>query len=257
MRDFYERFYAAVASSRAHALFCERSFGLDLSQHGFADKKQLHALIQVTELGPAHHALDVGCGNGRIAEFLSDQTGAHITGLDYIPLAIEQAQERTVGKADRLSFHVADINALELPAGAFDIVFSIDTLYFSDDYRRTIGQLAAALRPGGQMAILFSHGWEPWMADGQFDPETLPPDRTPLAAALQAIGLQYRTQDWTAADCRLARQRKPILQELKPQFELEGLDFLYANRMAEAEGISRACELGLQRRYLYHVLCPG
>jgi len=257
MRDFYERFYVAVASSHAHARFCERSFGQDLSQHGFADMEQVDALIRVTGLGPAHRALDLGCGNGRIAEYLSDRTGAHVTGLDYVPSAIQQARERTAGMADRLSFDVADINVLELRDATFDVILSIDTLYFSDDYGRTIGQLAAALRPGGQMAMLFSHGWEPWMSPGQFDAGTLPPDRTPLAKALQANGLQFRAQDWTAADCRLARLRKQILQDLRFQFELEGLDFIYANRLGEAEGIAKACALGLQRRYLYHVLCPG
>jgi hypothetical protein len=33
MREFYERFYAVVPSSAAHARFCQRAFGLDLGQH--------------------------------------------------------------------------------------------------------------------------------------------------------------------------------------------------------------------------------
>lgn len=72
MRAFYERFYAATAQSRAHALFCERAFGRNLCQHGFADMAQRDALIAAIQPGPAHHLLDLGCGNGMIAEYISD-----------------------------------------------------------------------------------------------------------------------------------------------------------------------------------------
>ena len=156
MKDFYESFFAAVEHSEAHHSFCERVFGRDLGQHGFADLEQLELLIEVTGLGSGQHVLDVGCGNGMIAEYLSDRTGAHVTGLDYIPLAIRPAKARTgPAKSDRLAFIVGDINALELPREAFDLVLSIDTIYFSEDYDATIRELKTALRPGGRMAIFF------------------------------------------------------------------------------------------------------
>jgi SAM-dependent methyltransferase len=232
MREFYERFYAVVPSSPVHALFCERAFGLDLGQHGFADLAQLDALVGATNLCQGQRVLDLGCGDGRITEYLSDQTGAHLTGLDYIPEAIRLARERTAAKADRLAFVVGDLNALNLPAGEFDIILSIDTIYFSEDDARAIDQLAAALRPGGRMAFLYSYGWEPPASPEEFDAATLAPARTPLGEALRANGLGFRTQD------------------LEPRFRAEGLDFVYENRMGEAQGIARGCELGLHRRYL-------
>jgi SAM-dependent methyltransferase len=250
MRGFYERFYAVVPSSPVHALFCERAFGLDLCQHGFADLAQLDALVEAANLCQGQRALDLGCGDGRIAEYLSDRTGAHLTGLDYIPEAIRLARERTAVKADRLAFVVGDLNALDLPARRFDVILSIDTIYFSQDYGRTIGQLAAALRPGGRMVFLYSYGWEPPAPPEEFDPATLAPERTPLAEALRANGLGFRTQEWTADDCRLARSRRRILKELEPKFRAEGLDFVYENRLGEAQGIAMGCDLGLHRRYL-------
>ncbi len=188
-----------------------------------------------------------------IAEYLSDRTGAHITGLDYIPDAIRQAQQRTAAKADRLAFFVGDINRLDLPAGSYDVIVSIDTLYFSEDYAATLRELKTALRPGGQMAILFSHGREPWAPKEQFSQETTLPDRTPLAIALKENGLAYRTWDLTRQDYELAQRRKQVLAELKPQFEAEGALFIYENRMGDANGISQAIEDGLHARYLYHV----
>lgn len=253
MRDFYEGFYTSVAHSSAHAEFCERVFGRNLCQHGFADMIQLQKLLEVTHLGPGNRVLDLGCGNGMIAEYIADFSGAHVTGLDYIPEAIRQARERTAAKADRLDFILGDINALDLPARAFDTVLSIDSLYFSDDYARTIRQLLAALRPGGQLAIFYAHGREPWVPVDQFPAETLPPDRTPLAQALAANGLCFRTWEFTEDEYRLAQRRKEVLAALRLRFEVESILFIYENRMGDAVGISQAIEAGLHRRYLYHV----
>jgi cyclopropane fatty-acyl-phospholipid synthase-like methyltransferase len=253
MQDFYNAFYAAIEHSQAHHAFCEQVFGKDLCQHGFANQEQLELLMQVTRLGPEHLVLDLGCGNGMIAEYISDCTGAHITGLDYIPQAICQAQQRTTRKSDRLAFIVGDINRLGFPGSAFDVILSIDSMYFSEDYAATLQALKAALRPGGQMALFFSYGREPWVPKDEFPKEKLPPDKTPLAEALLAISLTFYTWDLTTQDYELAQSRKKVLADLKPQFEAEGVMFIYENRMGDAEGVSRAIEAGLHARYLYHV----
>jgi ubiquinone/menaquinone biosynthesis C-methylase UbiE len=251
MFDFYARFYRATATSAAHREFCRRVFGLDLCQHGFADVAQLEALIEAADIGAGTRVLDLGCGTGLIAEYLSDRTNAHVTGLDYVPAAIGQAQARTAAKAHRLAFLVGDINALALPPEAYDVIVAIDTIYFSEDYAATIAGLQAALRPGGRLAFLYSHGREPWVPLAAFDAGTLLPDRTPLAAALAAAGFRFTAVDLTAADLRLALAREEVLGELRGEFEAEGNLFICENRLGDAKGIREACEQGLQRRYLY------
>lgn len=251
MQEFYERFYTAVNTSPAHAHFCERAFGRNLCQHGFADMGQLAALLAALQPTPQHRLLDLGCGNGLIAEYISDMTGAHVTGLDYSEVAIQQAQARTATKADRLAFLVGDINALALRPATFDAILAIDTIYFSNDYAATIQQLLKALRPGGHLAFFYAHGIMPGMTVADFQPETLAPERTPLGLALQANSLPFTTQDFTEEEYRLAQLRKQVLTELEPDFQAEGLMFIYENRMGEAEGISRAIERRLHRRYLY------
>lgn len=253
MKDFYTAFFSSTESSQAHRAFCERVFGKDLCQHGFADLEQLHLLMEVTQLSPNHRALDLGCGNGRITEYLSDCTGAHMTGLDFIPKAISQAQHDTVNKSERLLFTVGDINQLKLADGSFDVILSIDSIYFSQNYTDTIRNLAAALKPNGQMAILYSYGREPWIPEEAFPKEKLLADKTPLAEALQANGLVFQTWELTRQDYELAQRRKEVLTELKSQFEAEGAMFIYDNRMGDAQGISQAIEDGLHARYLYHI----
>lgn len=256
MDDFYTQFYPAAAHSPAHAEFCERVFGRNLCQHGFADMGQLQVLLDVLQLAPGQRVLDLGCGNGMIAEYISDCTGAHVTGLDYMPVAIDQARARTAAKSDRLVFMVGDINALVLPPDAYDVIIAIDSLYFSNDYTRTIKELAQALRPGGQMAFFFSFGREPWVPKEDFPADKLPPDRTPLAEALTANALSFRAWDFTHDDYRLARLRQQVLADLHPRFEAEGILFIYDNRAGDASGISQAIDEGLHARYLYHVLLP-
>ena len=251
MWDFYDNFYRATAASAAHSEFCTRVFGLDLCQHGFADVAQLDALIAAAQLGSDQHVLDLGCGTGLIAEYLSDRSSAHVTGLDYVPDAIRQACERTRAKADKLDFVVGDINALALPPSTYDMIVSIETIYFSNDYAATIAALAAALRPGGRLAFLYSHGREPWVPVEEFDVTTLPAPNTPLAKALSANGFSYTFVDFTADDLRLAIRRQEVLADLRNQFEAEGNLFIYENRLGDANGIRQACEDGLQRRYLY------
>jgi ubiquinone/menaquinone biosynthesis C-methylase UbiE len=213
--------------------------------------EQLELLIQVAQPDPGWQGLDLGCGNGMIAEYLSDRIGMHITGLDYIPLAISQARLRTTTKSRRLSFQVGDINDLDLPARAVDLILSLDSIYFSNDYPATIGKLTAALRPGGQMAFFYSYGREPWVPVEEFPKDALPPDKTPLAVALQENGLSFCTWDLTPQDHALAIRRKQVLEELKPMFEAEGNLFIYENRLGDAEGIRQAIEAGLHARYLY------
>jgi cyclopropane fatty-acyl-phospholipid synthase-like methyltransferase len=253
MREFYTRFYAAVATSAAYGVFCRRAYGRDLGQHGFADMAQIDALLGVVRLVAGDRVLDLGCGNGGIAEYISDSTGAYVTGIDFIPEAIRQAQERTAAKRARMAFRVGDIRELDLLAGAFNALISIDTLYFTE-LDRSIPQMAALLAQRGQMAIFYSHGADPENPIATFQRETLPPDRTPLGEALARHGLDYRAWDFAEADYRHAQLARQVLEELKPAFAAEDTLFLYENRLGEAHGIIAAVEAGAHARYLYHVM---
>jgi cyclopropane fatty-acyl-phospholipid synthase-like methyltransferase len=251
MLDFYSDFYRAVQTSTAHASFCQRVFGLDLCQHGFADVGQLDALLAAASVRPNHRMLDIGCGNGLITEYLAERSGACVTGLDLVPEAIRQARERTYSKADQLAFCVGDINGLQLPPNCYDVIASIDSIYFSQNYTATIAALKQALRAGGRLAIYYSFGREPWVPAAEFPAARLPAYKTPLAEALKANSLSFVTLDFTADDYRLAVLRKAALAALRSQFEAEGNLFLYENRLGDAVGVTQAIQEGLHRRYLY------
>jgi len=252
MADFYTRYYAAVAHSAANAAYAGRVYGRNLCQQGFADLAHIDHLIAVAGLRPGTRALDLGCGNGMIAEYVATASGAHVTGIDYAAVAIDDANARTAALRERIEFFTMDMAALDLPAASFDAILSIDTLYFTE-LKPTLTALMRLLKPGGCLAVYYMEGLEPWVPVETYDKSKILPHGTPLALALQELGLAYTYEDFTRAAYAHVQRRLPVLADLKAQFEAEGNSFLYDSHFGEANGISKAFELGLLGRYLYLV----
>ena len=250
MFDFYTRFYQAVAASAANAEYCTHVYGRNLCQHGFADQLHLDHLIQVSGISASSRVLDLGCGNGMIAEYISDQTGAHVTGIDFIPQAIQDALERTKPKRYRLDFRVMDISRLDFPPASFDLIVSVDTLYFSDVLKTLRGCLPL-LKAGGQLVAFFDQSCGPGTPLEEYPSEIIQPDKTELAQALQQLGFSYRFWDYSEAMLAHLRRRRPVLETLKARFEAEGNLFLYESHLGESLGIERAYTHNAGKRYLY------
>ena len=253
MRDWYERYYAAVERSAAYAEFCRRVFGANLGQHGFADMDQVRLLVEGLNLRAGDRILDLGCGNGGIIAGIAVQTGADVVGLDYSQYAIAGAQARYA--SPHIQFVAADIGAVCFEAASFDAVMGIDALYFTPT-DETVAAVAALLRPGGRMAFLYSHGADPEHPLPSFDRGALPPYRTPLGVALRRQGLSFTTHDLTEDDRRHALRKKQVLEALELAFIMEGNEFLYRNRYGEANGVLAAIEAGAHARYLYLATKP-
>lgn len=246
---YYQRFYTAARASDAHSRLCERVFGQDLCQEGMTDMAALGDLLGRLDPKPGDHLLDLGCGAGMIAEYISDRTGARVTGVDYAAPAIAVATERTAGKRDRLTFLAGDLNALDLPERSFDSAISLDSLYWVADLPATVAQVARALRPGGQMGI--------FMLDGRDEgdpPEILEPANTRLGRALGQLGLAYDAHDYTEQNSAFWRRNWQAAIELRKAFEAEGNGFIPASLIREAEEeFLPAIDAGTLCRYLYHV----
>jgi SAM-dependent methyltransferase len=253
MFEFYTRFYHAVTTSAANAEYCARVYGRNLCQHGFADLPHLDHLIRVSGMAAGSRVLDLGCGNGMIAEYLSDQSGAHVTGIDFIAKAIEDALARTQSKRDRLDFRVMDMFRLDFSPAAFDVIVSVDTLYFTD-LVETLASCRPLLAAAGRLVAFFDQGCEPDIPLEQYPSDITLPDNTDLARALRELGWSYRTWDYSDAMLAHVRRRHLVLEALMDQFEAEGNLFLYESHLAEARGIERAYTHTAGRRYLYLAL---
>ena len=97
--------------------------------------------------------LEVGCGTGKLTEFLAARE-LNVEAVDPGPRMIEQAKRRVGGRGD-VRFHVGRFEDVALPQEAFDAVFSATAFHWVDPL---VGWTKAAshLRPGGLLA-LFAH----------------------------------------------------------------------------------------------------
>src|SRR6202171_6879808 len=93
--------------------------------------------------------LDGGRGTGATTRYLADKSGARFVGIDTAEPAIPRAQERAAASADRLAFKMGTMDALDFPAGSFDAVVVIDSLYSCKDPTATIGPFLRIWRTGG------------------------------------------------------------------------------------------------------------
>jgi 2-polyprenyl-3-methyl-5-hydroxy-6-metoxy-1,4-benzoquinol methylase len=247
---WYREYYLETAQSKAHALYCERLFGQNMCQHGFADVPQLEKLLELLDLTPDDRVLDLGCGNGMIAEYLSDRTGARFTGIDYIPEAISQAKERTRDKVDRLSFIDMDLDELAFTPDSFDATISIDTLYFVSSKEKIIHKLRQMIRPGGRLGIFFLS--LPKNPDSR---NHMRPEGTSLARVLAAAELPYSAIDLTRANYDHLTRKRQIVEDLKETFLAENNEFLYNNLRDESQEATQEFDPATwpSSRFLYRV----
>jgi ubiquinone/menaquinone biosynthesis C-methylase UbiE len=246
---YYQRLWKAAYESPTHSRHCRRVYGKDLCQDGMVDMAALEDLLARLDLQSGDHLLDLGCGAGVIAEYISDQTGARVTGLDYAAPAIAVASERTADKRSRMTFVTGDLNALDLPAHHFDAAISLDTLYWAADLAKTLDRAVRAIKPGGQMGIFMMQG--PWDDD---PPGTVAAGDTGLGRALSQLNLTYDAYDYTDRNIEFWRRNWKTVVELRDDFEAEGNGFIAAGLIKEAEEeFLPAIEVGKMTRYLYHL----
>lgn len=97
-------------------------------------------------------ALDLGCGEGRIARELK-ALGYQVTAADAVAGLVEAA--RQADSADE--YAVADARNLPFGDGSFDLVAAYNVLMDVDDVPATVREIRRILRPGGQLIISLVH----------------------------------------------------------------------------------------------------
>ena len=249
----FGRLLLARARSRAHDRFCEQVFGVSLCQCSLLDAEQLRRAIDCLALAPGDRALDLGCGVGRVAEYLADTTGARVTGVDVASAAISRAERRTRARRDQVRYLHLDLNTADLPSRRFDAALAVDTLYLVNDLTETLGRIASSLRPGGRIVILGSEVLAPGVARDF----RLAPSRTKLGRALRHHGLKYVTDDFTENECAIWRRQKAVARALRSEFVAEGNTALYRALTAEADRSLRWVAEGRVRRFLFHARVPA
>ncbi|NUT47840.1 MAG: methyltransferase domain-containing protein [Saccharothrix sp.] len=128
------------------------------AREGRAYKRRL---LDTLDPGPAHTALDVGCGPGADLPALAERAGT-VIGVDIDPTMVREARRRTEGLPVRV--HQADAHALPLPDHAVDRARLDRVLHQVADPGAVLAELRRVLRPGGR-AALAQPDWETLAVD--------------------------------------------------------------------------------------------
>lgn len=104
----------------------------------------------VRRLRPGGAVLDLGCGEGLLAEHLMQDGYRRYVGIDLSVAAVAAAASRRADAATR--FAVADADDWPL-RGAFDAVVLNECLYYLQEPLEAARRALAALRPGGVLVV--------------------------------------------------------------------------------------------------------
>lgn len=104
-------------------------------------------------------ALDLGCGYGRVAIHLA-KLGWIVDGVDFIPKAIEVAQERASAEnvAERARFFVASAAELGFLHPPYDLAIDIGCMHsFAEEMLQGYRNELTRLLPPNSLYVLFAH----------------------------------------------------------------------------------------------------
>jgi SAM-dependent methyltransferase len=125
-----------------------------VGQESFMTAGEIRALASQAGIGPGVELLDLCCGVAGPGRFLTRELGCAYLGVDGSEDAVAIARERAHGLPCR--FAVAQVPPL--PAGSFDVVLLLETMLAFEDKDGLVGEVAAALRPGGRFAFTLEAG---------------------------------------------------------------------------------------------------
>jgi len=241
--EFYNNFYDKAEKSRAHAIFCERVYGINLCQHGMADDDQINLMLNELGLDSTSTVLDLGCGPGWISSYLQSKLRCRLVGIDISPIAIQRAVDRFGLQNQNLQFYVGDMSTYDFKGEFFDAILLIDTHYFIDDFLSMIPQLLDRLNADGKIAIFSDEG----KGIEGLDESNTQPHETLIGEYLTANQIRFKGICLHKENKAHWLKKKQVLLELQAEFEKEDNLFIYNNRLSECTDHDRS----LDGRYLF------
>lgn len=236
----YEKFYKMVERSEVFGKFCRAACGEDLSQDGFGDMRQIGRIVGLLAEGQISEILDVGCGNGKLLGYIKDRREVNVHGFDFSENAIECARKNVDG-----DFRVCTVDEADYPENSFDMVISMDSIYFAADMGKFAGRVKKWLKTGGIFFIGYTEGDVVPLGDGA--------ENSLAARALSGCGMDFETLDITGETYELLRRKRECAEALRSGFEAEGAMEWYNMIMGQTECAAGGFEkfAGKMARYIF------
>ena len=101
---------------------------------------------------PGTTALEVGCGEGRVARDLTAR-GHNVVAFDAAAGLVRYAREAD----ERVRYLVAESDRVPVPPASVDLVVAYNVLQVVPDMASTVAECARVLRPGGHLCFCIAH----------------------------------------------------------------------------------------------------
>jgi SAM-dependent methyltransferase len=129
---------------------------LPRSEQGLEGAPEWPAVEALLPPVAGREVLDLGCGYGAFARWAAASGAARVDALDLSEAMLARARELT-GDAAPVDYRRADLETVELAAGAYDLAYSALVLHYVVDLDRLLRAVHAALRPGGSLVLTAEH----------------------------------------------------------------------------------------------------
>jgi SAM-dependent methyltransferase len=192
------------------------------------------------------NVVDLGCGFGWFCRFAREAGAAQVLGLDISEKMLARAREASDAS---IAYRRTDLEELELPAAAFDLVYSSLALHYIVNLGDVFTTVHRALVPGGRFVFSVEHplytapsrpGWHPddsgrkrwlvdryleegaratnWLAEG-----VIKQHRTVATYLNLLLGLGFRlrrVEEWGPSDAQIEAHPEWALERDRPPFLL-------------------------------------
>lgn len=113
---------------------------------------------ELLRLQDGDHILEIGFGTGRLLNEMARQTGNRLVeGIDLSSTMVDIAKKRN-GQyiaSGKVKIVLGDFDQVVYRENDFDIIYSVNTIYFWQDPNYTIKKIYRILKPGGKVFLGF------------------------------------------------------------------------------------------------------
>ena len=110
-------------------------------------------MAEAVNLGADTRVLDLGCGYGSTARYLSANFGCSVTGTNISQRELDLARDRAseAGLGHLLSFEYEDFHNLAYPDDSYDVVWSQEAFLHAADKNAVLSECHRVLKPNGSL----------------------------------------------------------------------------------------------------------
>jgi SAM-dependent methyltransferase len=128
---------------------------LERSVHGLDGAPEWPALRALLPDMSGLRVLDLGCGYGWFCRWARQSGARHVLGIDVSERMLQRA--RDFDSDEQVVYRRADLEDVELPEAAFDLVYSSLAFHYVTKLPELVSRIHTALVPGGRLVFSVEH----------------------------------------------------------------------------------------------------